>query len=79
MAVLPTDVRFDPNDFGFQLIDIVAQFLDPETVEQKRLQPAPLREGFVFFPGHSDLHSTIFGGKAFQPCAADYHNPAKAA
>jgi len=68
VTVLPADIRLDPNDLGPQFIDIAAQLLDPQTVQQKRLQAAAFGQRFVFFAGHFILPWTVFGGTAVQPC-----------
>jgi hypothetical protein len=47
MAAFPGDIGFHPGDFRAQLVDVVAQFLDPEGVQEQFFQARALARRWV--------------------------------
>jgi hypothetical protein len=49
MAVLPPDIGLHPGNFIVQFADIIAQFLDPQGVQNQFLEPGPFADRQVLF------------------------------
>jgi hypothetical protein len=48
VAAFAGDIGLDPGDFLAKFIDVVAQFLDPERVQEQFLQPHAFAWRWVF-------------------------------
>jgi hypothetical protein len=79
VAVFPRYVGLDTRDLRPKLFDVEPQFIDPQAIEQQRVQAAAAWGRSIVFQGHFFLLRRFCGRWRFSHALSFHHNTANAA